>query len=121
MIAPTFGTAPVTRSRPLRKRRASLVTARAALGHQNDPRHALERDVAMPDGERLHRHPAHGMTHEHRAAQVEALDDAPHIFGEVVDRVARVAHGRLAMTASVESERSEASRRNRVELLGPRS
>ena len=37
MIAPTFGTAPVTRSSGPRSRRASLVTARAAVDSSTSP------------------------------------------------------------------------------------
>ena len=93
MIAPTSGTAPVTRSSAPRTRRASLIGMLAGRRHQHDPEHALARDVRVADRERLHRHPAHRVTDEHRVAQVERFEHAAHVVGEVVDRVPGVADG----------------------------
>ena len=120
MIAPTFGTAPVTRSSGPRSRRASLVTAARGGGQQHEPGHPREGDVGMPDGERLDRHPAHRVTHEHRAAQIEGFEHAAHIVGEVVDRMAGVADGGLAVAASVEREGAEPGGRESSRTASPR-
>ena len=119
MIAPTLGTAPVTRSSGPRRRRASLVTARARGGQQHEPGDPRQRDVGVPDGERLDRHPAHRVTHEDGAAQIEGFEHAAHVVREVVDRMAGVAHGGLAVAAAVEREGAEPRGGNRVELLRP--
>ena len=59
------------------------------------------------------------MTDEHRAAQVEPLEDAPYVFREVVDRMAGFADGGLAVAPPVEGKGAEAGSRDRVELLRP--
>ena len=59
------------------------------------------------------------MTHEHRAAQIEGFEHAADIVGEVVDRMAGVADGGLAVAASVEREGAEARGRESSRTASP--
>ena len=96
---------------------ADQVVRRGRLQHE--PAHALVQHVGVTDGERLHRHPAHRVTDEDHVAQVEALEHAAEVVGEVVDRVAGVAGHRLAVPAGVEGDGAEPGGGERLELLRP--
>ena len=93
------------------------VVRRGRLQHQ--PAHALVQHVRVTDGEGLHRHPAHRVPDQHHVAQVEALEHAAKVVGQVVDRVAGVAGHRLAVPAGVEGHRAEPCGGERLELLRP--
>lgn len=80
---------------------------------------ALAHDVGMLDRERLHRDPAHRVTHHDDVAQVETLDHTAYVPPEVRDAVSRVAGERLAVPAVVEGDDAQAELGQLGELLDP--
>ena len=107
------------RSSAPRVRRASLIGMLRGRRQQHDAARTLVGDVGVADHEGLHRHAAHRVADEDRVVQVEGLEHAADVVGEVVDRVAGVADVRLAVPARVEGEGAEPGRGQRVELLRP--
>ena len=85
------------------------------------PGRALGRDLGELRHERLHRDAAHRVADQHRAAQVELLDHRAQVERQVVERVARRAELRLAVTAVVVRDRPETRARELLELVEPRA
>ena len=116
MTAPTSGTRPGTRSSPRRgavgvaheraRRRRQQHQPLTRVGER--PRDGAPRTPAPPC------RPSSGR--RARVAEVERVEHAAQVGGEVGDRVPGVAHGRLPVAAAVEGDGAEPRRGKRCEL-----
>ena len=81
---------PLERATHARLRVAHEVVRRRR--HQHEPRDAFVDHIGVTHRERLHRHAAHRVTDQHHVAEVERLEHRAQVVGEVVERMAGLAH-----------------------------